>query len=108
MAAAPAAELAQLDSIRVVTPALVCLVIATLAVLAGKRYRDSNVSASHLSNRPLTAKYRARKRGWPKNSAWPAAGGYEPLSEVLGLALWKQSRQMFHRTPVHGGFRGFW
>jgi hypothetical protein len=49
MVAAPAAELAQLDSVRVVTPALVCLIVAPLALLAGKRYRNSNVSASHLS-----------------------------------------------------------
>jgi hypothetical protein len=51
MATAPAAEFAQLDAIRVVAPALIRLVVATLAVLACKRYRDSNVSASHLSKR---------------------------------------------------------
>jgi hypothetical protein len=49
MAPAPAAELTQLDAIRVVSPALARLIIATLAVFTGKRYGDSNVSASHLS-----------------------------------------------------------
>jgi hypothetical protein len=49
MARTPAAELAQLDSIRIVPPALIRLIVAPLALLARKRYRDSNVSASHLS-----------------------------------------------------------
>ena len=46
---APAAELAHLDPVRIVAPVLVRLVVAALALLASERYRDSNVSASHLS-----------------------------------------------------------
>ena len=50
MATAPAAELAHLDPLRIVAPVLVRLVVAPLAVLASKRYRDSDVSASHSSD----------------------------------------------------------
>jgi hypothetical protein len=49
MPTAPAAEFPQLYAIRIVAPALVGLVVAPLALLAGKRHRDSNFSASHLS-----------------------------------------------------------
>ena len=44
----PAAVLAHLDPVRRVSPRLVGLVIAPLAVLAGEGYGDSYVSASHL------------------------------------------------------------
>jgi cytochrome c biogenesis protein CcmG, thiol:disulfide interchange protein DsbE len=49
MASTPAAEFAQLDAIRVVSPALISLIVAPLALLARKRHRDSNFSARHLS-----------------------------------------------------------
>ena len=45
--AAPAAVLAQLDAIRVVALALVCLVVAPLALLTREGDSDANVSASH-------------------------------------------------------------
>ena len=46
--AAPAAVLAHLDPVGRVSPRLVGLVVAPLALLAGEGYGDSNVSASHL------------------------------------------------------------
>jgi hypothetical protein len=45
--AAPTAVLAELDSIGVVPLALLCLIVAPLALLACEGYGDSNVSASH-------------------------------------------------------------
>jgi hypothetical protein len=57
---APAAELAQLDTIRRVAPGLVGLVVAPLAFLASQRHRDADISASHFSSfaygRPLQRK----------------------------------------------------
>src|SRR5204863_5906010 len=46
---APAAVLAQLDSIRRVSPRLVRLIVAALALFAGKRHGDTDLSASHFS-----------------------------------------------------------
>src|SRR5271156_2734276 len=46
---APATELAQLDTVGRVTPRLVGLIIATLAVFASHRHRDADIPASHLS-----------------------------------------------------------
>jgi hypothetical protein len=45
--ATPAAVLAQLDPIRVVALALVRLVVAMLALLAGEGDSDSDISAGH-------------------------------------------------------------
>jgi hypothetical protein len=45
---APPAVLAHLDSVRRVSPRLVRLIVAPLAVLAGEGYCDSDISASHL------------------------------------------------------------
>jgi hypothetical protein len=48
VAAAPPAELAQLDSVRRVAPRLIRLIVAPLAVFASQRHRDADISASHL------------------------------------------------------------
>jgi hypothetical protein len=48
--AAPTAVLAHLDPIRIVALGLLGLIVAPLAVLAGERYRDSDISASHGSS----------------------------------------------------------
>jgi hypothetical protein len=45
--ATPTAVLAQADPVRVVALALVCLVVAMLALLAGEGDSDSDVSAGH-------------------------------------------------------------
>jgi hypothetical protein len=45
--ATPTAVLAQGDPVRVVALALVCLVVAMLALLAGEGDSDSDVSAGH-------------------------------------------------------------
>jgi hypothetical protein len=47
--AAPAAVLAQADAIGVVALALIRLVVAPLAVLAGEGDSDANVSAGHVA-----------------------------------------------------------
>src|ERR687888_335332 len=62
MTPAPATELAHLDPIRVVAPVLVRLIVAPLAVLAGERHCNSDVSASHPSIYRETEKDRARAR----------------------------------------------
>jgi hypothetical protein len=49
VATAPAAEFAQLDSIRVVPAILVALIVPPLALFASERHRDSDFSASHSS-----------------------------------------------------------
>jgi hypothetical protein len=62
MTAAPAAELAHLDPIRIVAPVLVRLIVTPLAILAGERHCNSDVSASHPSIYRETEKDRARAR----------------------------------------------
>lgn len=47
---APAAVLAHFNPVWIVALALICLVVAALAVLAGEGYSDSNVSAGHVSS----------------------------------------------------------
>jgi hypothetical protein len=47
MPTAPAAVLAQADAVGVVALALVCLIVAMLALLAGEGDSDANVSAGH-------------------------------------------------------------
>jgi hypothetical protein len=48
MAPAPAAVLAHLDSLRIVSLALIRLVIPALAILAREGYSNPDVSAGHL------------------------------------------------------------
>jgi hypothetical protein len=48
MVAAPSTVLAQLDAVRRVSPRLVCLVVAPLALLARKGYSDTDLSAGHV------------------------------------------------------------
>src|SRR6188472_55620 len=45
---APVAKLAQLDAIRRVSPGLICLIVAPLAVFASQRHRNADISASHV------------------------------------------------------------
>jgi hypothetical protein len=45
--AAPTAVLAELNPVRIVPLALLCLIVTPLAFLAGEGYGDSYVSASH-------------------------------------------------------------
>src|SRR5215218_2356190 len=51
MRLAPAAVLAELDSVRVVPLGLLSLVVASLAFLTSERHADSDVSACHCSSR---------------------------------------------------------
>jgi len=83
VAAAPAAELAQLDSIRAVSPRLVGLVVAALAVFACKRHRDAYLSASHFSYADAVTEKRSgrrARRNRAKNSVPPrlASHGKDP------------------------------
>jgi hypothetical protein len=74
VAAAPAAVLAHLDTLRVVPAILVGLVVAALAFLASEGYRDSYFSASHFLRiqaiggaEPVEMQKEPRDpRGWPK------------------------------------------
>ena len=62
--AAPAAELAQLDPVRRVTPRLVGLIVPPLAVFASQRHRDADISASHFSlDSVLTAPLQSKTPG---------------------------------------------
>src|SRR6476646_8392745 len=67
MGFAPAAELAQLDAIRRISPGRVCLIIAPLAVFASQRHRDADISASHRSLDYLRAV--TRENPGPKREA---------------------------------------
>src|SRR5262249_40618226 len=95
MAAAPAAEFAQLDPVRRVPPGLVRLIVAALALLAGEGHADSNVRG-HFSSTSLRCRQllcgrteknpRPQARGGPKNSdrhaPRPTAGGRRTLPRV--------------------------
>ena len=61
--AAPAAVLAQLNSVRRVSPRLVGLIIAPLAVFASQRHRDADISASHASPRCRTTPLQEKTPG---------------------------------------------
>src|ERR1700742_1541601 len=84
---APATELAQLDSVRRITPRLVGLIIPPLAIFASQRHRDADISASHLSPQqvPCPKALVTKENLGPKPEAWtriarsPSLGG-KPLS----------------------------
>jgi hypothetical protein len=75
---APVAKLAQLDAIRRITPGLICLIVAPLAVFASQRHRDADISASHFSLDYLQAV--TRKNPGPRHEA-------EAKNSALGAAV---------------------
>jgi hypothetical protein len=96
VAAAPAAEFAQLDPVRAIAPGLVGLVVAALAVFACKRHRDAHLSASHFSLGPPLQKNvpDAGRAGTRRRIARRLA----PASAVSGLKMRKRPFRSAHRT----------
>ena len=65
MRLAPAAVLAELDPVRIVSLGLLCLIVASLALLTSERHADSDVSACHCSSKLLVRAQRWRRKTSP-------------------------------------------
>src|SRR4051794_14870110 len=91
VATAPLAELAQGDAVGVVSLALVRLVVAPLAVLAGEGYSDAHVSAGHLGGLP------------GRDTKERPAGGRSDRAWYYGFVLGPGARGGIQPGHLHGG-----
>src|ERR1700712_1962416 len=94
---APTAVLAHLDPVGIVALGLLCLVVATLALVTGECHSDTHISAGHGSS--VVGMRRARRKKDP-------AGQREVTGECSACAKCKAARRSPSNRPRSRRCRG--